>query len=275
MRIAVASFLTVVLVLYGAAAGAADSFLPSIQRIVDRGSLVIAVIDGTRPPMITRGKDGAPSGFDIDLGREIALSLGVKPEFVAAGPRNDDILEMVAAGQADIGLSYLSENVDWAKRVFFSQPYLIEAHTVFINRLSGTELQEECPRPSDLRRMAKKEDMLGIPRYGFYVRYLEQSVDNPVAKQFDTIDEMIAAVAAGDIVVSVQGELSAKYYLTRHPEASIRLRFCNVPGVRHRVAIAVRPDGLDLTRWLDLYIAQRGVIIDLDSLIYRADRTVN
>ena len=38
---------------------AGEGLLPSIQRIVERGALVIAVIEGARPPMIRREQDGS------------------------------------------------------------------------------------------------------------------------------------------------------------------------------------------------------------------------
>ena len=224
--------------------------------------------------MIMRGADGKLSGFDIELGEDIADALDVKPDFISAGPSDDDIIDMVASGQADIGLSYLSESIEAAKRVFFSRPYLIQARTVFINRSKGMELEFDCPRLSDLRRLAKTPDSLGTLERSPYVKLIERTEADLEFKRFKDMESLAAAVVAGDIVASLQGELPAKYYLSRHPEATIRLKFCDVPGAQHRISIAVRPDGIDLLRWLDLYLAQRQIIIDLDTLLYRADRGV-
>ncbi len=253
---------------------AAQDLLPSIQRIVDRNALVIAVIKGSRPPMIRRGQDGTYSGFDVDLGREIARALGVEARFVSTGPDDKDVIEMVASGRADIGLSYLSESIQVGKRVFFSRPYLIETHTVFINRVKGKEFGGDCFSISGLRRLAKAPGNLGILDYSPYTEFTKNAGSGIKSRLYRDMASLGAAVQAGKILASLQSELSAKYYLSRHPKASIRLRLCNVPKVRHRVAAAVRPDSIDLVRWLDLYIAQRGVIIDLDTLLYRAERVV-
>ncbi len=264
-----------IVVLAGAERAAADeNLLPSIQRIINRGALKIAVVNRSLPPMIRWGEDGKLSGFDVDLGADLARALDVEPQFVPAGPSRNDIIDLVTSGEADIGLSYLSESVDWGKRVFFSAPYMIEAHTVFIDRVKGREIGEDCPRVSDLRRLASKPGQLGVLYRNPYMRFAEKSKDFAGARVFDDIEKTVAAINAGEIVASVQGELPAKFFLSRHPEASIRVKFCNVPNVDHRVSAAVRPDGIDLVRWLNIYIAQRGVIIDLDSLLYRADRGV-
>jgi len=273
MRCAVSLLLAVLLLAPFRPSVGADTLLPSIKRIVDSGTLVIAVVEGARPPMIKRGEDGELSGFDVDLGTDIAQSLGVEPKFVAAGPLGRDIVETVAAGRAYIGLSYLSESVEAAKHVYFTQPYMIEAHTVFINRVKGADFADDCPRLSDLRKLAASEGMLGVSAYGPYRALLQRSGSAFAAQEFDDMDALAASVEAGDLAVSLQGELAAKFFLLRNPAASIRLAFCTVAGSRHRVAAAVRPDAPDLLRWLDLYITQRGVIIDLDSLLYRADRS--
>ena len=253
---------------------AAQDLLPSIQRIVARDALVIAVIEGSRPPMIRRGKDGTYSGFDVDLGKEIARALGVKPQFVPAGPRDEDVIEAVASGRADIGLSYFSESVEAGKRLFFSRPYLIEAHTVFINRVKGAEFDDDCLSISGLKRLGKKSGGLGMLDRSRYARLAKRAGPGAEIQLFPDMESLGAAVQAGKIVASVQGELSAKYYLSRHPKGSFRMRYCIVHNVRNRVAALVRPDAIDLLRWLDIYIVQRGVIIDLDTLLYRADRAV-
>ena len=254
--------------------GTAQELLPSIQRIVDRGKLVIAVVEGSRPPMIQRDGKGGLSGFDVELGEDIAQALGVAPQFVPAGRRNEDVIAMVAAGKADIGLSYLSESIEGGKRVFFSAPYMVEAHTVFYSRVKSRDLIDDCPSVSDLRRLARTPGNLGILDLSGYKELAKPGDAASKPRRFADMESLVAAVEAGEIVVSVKGELLAKYYLSRHPQAAIRIGFCNVRKVQHRVVAAVRPDGPDLLRWLDLYIIQRGVIIDHDNLLYRTDRVV-
>ncbi len=224
--------------------------------------------------MIQRGSDGKLSGFDADLAKEIAAALGVDAKFVAAGSKTSDVIELVASGEADIGLSYLSESVEAAKRVFFSRPYMIETHTVFVNRVKGIDFAEDCPRVSDLLRLARSPDQLGVLGSSPYAKLLRREEAGSKARLFEDMKTMVNAAASGDIVASLQGELSAKYYLSRNPEITVRLMFCSVPKVQHRVSIAVRPDALGLLRWLDVYLAQRGTIIDLDSLLFRPDREV-
>ena len=270
MRLLIAVLLGIALSADVQSAAADENLFPSIQRIVDRGSLKIAVVNRPLPPMI-RWEDGKLSGFDVDLGADFARALGVEPQFVPAGPSRQDIIDLVGSGEADIGLSYISESVDWGKRVFFSAPYMIEAHTVFIDRLKARDIGEECPRVSDLRRLASKQGQLGVLNRSPYMRFAEKTKDLPGARVFTDIETMVAAINAGEIVASVQGELPAKFFLSRHPATSIKVKFCSVPRVEHRVSAAVRPDGIGLVRWLNIYIAQRGVIIDLDSLLYRAD----
>lgn len=273
MRVLSALLIAAALFLPASAPAFAGEFLPSIQKIADRGTLVIAVVDGARPPMISREQGTPVAGFDVELGEDIARALGVEAKFVAAGRRGINVIDKVAAGEADIGLSYLSESVEAGRRVFFSRPYMIEAHTVLVDRVKAVELGDDCPSVSDLRRLAATPGRVGSLRQSPFAAIADSGAETKVTL-FDDVESLIAAVQAGEILVSVQGELEAKYYLSRHPQAAIRLKYCHVPNVRHRVSVAVRPGAIGLVRWIDLYLAQRGVIIDLDTLIYRADRSV-
>lgn len=257
-----------------APAASAQELLPSIKQIVDRGTLRIAVVNAPRPPMLEHGKDGGLQGFDVDLGKEIAQAMDVEVEFVPTGPRDEDVVAAIAAGKADIGLSYLTESVAMARRVYFSRPYMIESVTVFLNRAKSLELEGECPSIGALRRMMRAGDGVGVVQSSPYAALLARATNGPTPRSFEDLKSLADAVGSGEIAASVQGELPAKNHLTSHPEAAIHLRFCDVPGRKHRVAAVVRPDAIDLLRWLDIYIAQRGVIIDLDALIYREARGI-
>ena len=250
---------------------AAETLLPSIQRIVDRGVLVIAVVEVAHPPMIERDKQGRFSGFDVELGKDIARALGVKADFFVAGPRREDVIDVVASGAADIGLSYLAASFESARRVFFTEPYMIERHTVFVNRIKGLEYGDHCPSISDLRRMARTRGSLGLRRNSRYENLIKATEPEAKPVRFDNTIALMDAVNEGGIVASLQGEVEAKHYLSHEPGVVAKLKLCYVPEVRHAVAAAVRPDALDLARWLDLYIAKRGIIIDLDTVLYRRD----
>src|SRR5580704_12444976 len=51
-----------------------------LDNVKERGSIIIAT-DSNYKPQSYRNKGGSWVGFDVDVGREIARRLGVKPQF--------------------------------------------------------------------------------------------------------------------------------------------------------------------------------------------------
>ncbi len=252
----------------------AQELLPGLQEIVDSGKLRIAIIDADLPPMILRTAKGELRGFDIALATDIARKLNVEVDFVSAGPTQTDVIDAVAKKQADLGLSYLSMGVKAGMRVYFTRPYMIEADMILINRAKGIAFNRECPSRSDVRRLLTTPGTIGLVERSVYDTGAQSIDPNAAPKKFKDIANMMQAVFEGTVTATVQGEVAAKFYLSRTPEAAIRLKLCELPVAKNRIGIAVRPDGEDLLRWLNLYIEARGIIVETDSLIYREDETL-
>ncbi|HKW54630.1 MAG TPA: transporter substrate-binding domain-containing protein, partial [Stellaceae bacterium] len=102
---------------------------PDIERILDRGRLVVAVAGFAVPPFVTLGADGALSGHDIALAQGMARALGQPVDFERAASF-DDIIDKVASGAVDLGLSRLSATLARATLVRFSRPYLVLRHAL-------------------------------------------------------------------------------------------------------------------------------------------------
>ena len=276
MRHCIALLVLGIALLLNGAPVAAQDLLPGIQKIVDSGKLKVAVVDIELPPMIRRNAKGELRGFDIALAKDIARKLGVKAEFVKAGNTQEDVIDVVAKGQADLGLSYLRLSVTSGMRVFFTRPYMIESDTFLINRVKGIDFNQDCPARSDFRRLLNSPGKVGLMAESIYDVGSQAFEPTAAPKKYRDLNQMMRAVTAGDLTVSIQGEVAAKYFLSRTQEAAIKVKLCLAPWQqKSKVAIAVRPDLEDLLRWLDLYIEARGIIVETDSLIYREDRTLN
>ena len=260
------------ILLIGLGAGRAwsdDALLPDLQRIVDRGKLVVAVVDWGMPPMITVAEDGQLGGFDIELAKEIAAELVVEPAFLKISGTQSDVVNAVAEGRADIGISHLLMNVSQGKRVYFTTPYLVQSSTLLINRKKGIDFNRFCPSRSDIHSLAATPDAIGILSKTTLASIVGEFEPSAKLRLFESFHKMMSAVAGADILASLQGEIAAKYFLSRNPAAAIQLKLCEVPGSREKVAMAVRPDAQGLLRWLNLYLEIRGTVVDVDQVIFR------
>jgi ABC-type amino acid transport substrate-binding protein len=55
----------------------AESRFADIQRILDRGTLRVAILARAAPPMIMTDEKGAPTGFEVDQALDIGKHMGV------------------------------------------------------------------------------------------------------------------------------------------------------------------------------------------------------
>ena len=90
--------------------------------VQSRGTLRIATVAGN-PPYSSVGTDGQPTGYDIDIGKALAASLGVKPEFMIV-----DLPGRIAAlqtGRADVTIANFTDTTQRSTVVAFSRPYVV------------------------------------------------------------------------------------------------------------------------------------------------------
>jgi polar amino acid transport system substrate-binding protein len=125
------------------ATAAATGLAPNgdlLAEVRQRGFLIIAT-DANYSPQSVLNTDGSWSGFDVDVGRQIAQRLGVRPVFKAA---NFDLLVRGHwPGKWDINVGSMAITEDRAKVLWFSKSYywvpgsIAVKTTSSINSLSG------------------------------------------------------------------------------------------------------------------------------------------
>ena len=241
--------------------------LPNIARIVERGTLVVAQVNRNLPPVFAADEGGQLSGFDIDVARAMAEVLGVKLEVRRTAESFDEVAWQVARGEADLGISFLSRTATRAKHVLFSRPYVNQNITLLINRVKGLKFRGSCPSVSEAVRSAGISGNMGVEAGSAYAARLREVGPDTQPREFQNTEDVLAAVLAGEVAMSLQGELMARRFLADNPGARIRLRLCEVGGKSDQISIAVPPGREDLLRWVDIFLEERDIDFDAAALI--------
>ena len=116
-----------------------------LQSIVDAKALRVAVTRFDLPSFHVRGPDGALLGPEIEMAQQIGRALGVKVNFVDNAESFDSVVDFVAAGRADIGVSKLSQTYSRLKHVRFSEPYVTLRHALLFNRVGDRPRSRRPP----------------------------------------------------------------------------------------------------------------------------------
>jgi polar amino acid transport system substrate-binding protein len=102
----------------------------TIEQIMKRGELRVGFESGYVPFEMTN-KKGEFIGFDMDFGRQLAKSMGVK--FVPINTAWDGIIPALMTGKLDIIMGGMTITQERNLKVNFAEPYIVVGQTILIN----------------------------------------------------------------------------------------------------------------------------------------------
>ena len=206
-----------------------NNLLDDVKR---RGELVIST-DPDYKPQSFRNPDGSWVGFDVDVGREVARRLGVKPLFKAVN------FALVTPGgwngQWDVNIDSMAITDERAKVLWFSEPYYFTPASFAVFNTS---------RVRALGGLAGKK--LGVGSSTTYEAYLDGKMSTarikPPARTtvvtYDTDELALQDLAAGD-GVRLDGVLTALPTIEAAVKRGMPLRVISPPVFEDSSAIAL------------------------------------
>jgi ABC-type amino acid transport substrate-binding protein len=244
-------------------AASADPVLaPDMARILAAGELRIATYAGEFPPFFSTAGDGSLVGLDVELARDLAAKLGVRPTFVRTANTWDESVELVFRGEADVGISALSRTLARARRVAFTRPYLTLHQTLLVNRLRAKTRDSTARGPEGLDRADAR---VGALAGTSFVEFLQLTFPAARRRTYERWEAGVASLLDGGIDALMGDEITTRRTLADHPEYGLRLRLV-VLARPDPIVIAVHWRDRQLLHWLNLYLemaAERGFLEEL------------
>ncbi|MEI8174176.1 MAG: ABC transporter substrate-binding protein [Deltaproteobacteria bacterium] len=223
---------------------------PDIKRIMSKGKITVALVNRDRYPFYMTTKGGQLTGFDIDLARDIASRLGVRVEFNRNAKTFDEVIDIVAKKEADLGISNLTVTLKRAKQVHFTRPYLAVKNYLLVNRKGlGSH------RGLSVGEMANRRGIKILAEEGSSYAEFSSRIF-PLAKIVSHKDRerAIQAVLKNEAFALYESEDFIKTLFKNTPELYLYLDYLVIDGVKDTIAIAVHWENLHLLSWLDLYL---------------------
>lgn len=239
-------------------AGDQPQLLPDIQRIINRGKLIVALHKDNAPPF-SMLKQGKLTGIDIEIAQDIATKLGVQLEFNRQPETYDQVVEFVAQGKADIAISLISSSLQRAKYVLFSKPYLILNQALLINRLGLASLKNR-PANKDFQSLLNQAAVkIGTMENTSYVEYALQDYPKASRVSYDSWEKIITDVKTGKLLAAFYDEIEINNWNKQHPQDSLYLKTKILTHMHDPLAIAVNQKDTLLLAWLNLYVSQASI----------------
>ena len=228
------------------------SHSPEIRAILDRGYLVFGMnAMDVKPFYYTDEESGELIGIDVEIAYAIANRMGVRAVFNREATSFDGVVQLVVDKEVDIAISKLSLTMRRAELVRFTTPYIIFRQALLINRLEYARIGSEDQLPGFIRSF---HGALGVINNSAYMNYAFANFPNADVKTFDTWDQAVEALFAGDLLAIYRDEGEILIVNTTRQDASILMKPVFISDNRDPIAMAVSADAPLLQSWLNIFL---------------------
>lgn len=226
-----------------AAADAALWERSTLAEILKRGELRVGLEAGYMP-FEMRDRKGNIVGFDVDLARLMAKTMGVKLTLV--NTQWDGIIPALLTDKFDILMSGMTITPERNLQVNFSEPYIYIGQSVLLHRKRAETITDHSQLNDPQYTVATK---LGTTGEIATKRFLPKAR----IKTFETEVDAAMEVRSGRADAFVYDLPYNLVYAAQFPDALVHL---NEPFTREALGWAIRKGDPDFLNWLNHFLRQ-------------------
>jgi polar amino acid transport system substrate-binding protein len=213
-----------------------------LQQVIQRGTVRIAVM-GANQPWSSLASNGEPQGYEIDLAKQLAAALGVKPEFVITD--NPGRVVMLQSHKADIAIAEYTATIERAKAIAFTRPYM----TIGAQFMVLAE-RDDLKTLQDLDKSGTK---VGASRGGYTQTLVPALLPKVTISNFDNIDDEVLALNAKQVDATTENWMWNKDLIKKNAG-----KYRVIPDVfsREEISIGLPKGDFEWWRVLDMWVEQ-------------------
>lgn len=235
-----------------------------LQSIVDAKTLRVAVTRFDLPAFHVRAPDGKLLGPEIKMAHQIGRALGVKVEFLDDAASFDTVVDYVAAGRADIGVSKLSQTYNRLKRVRFSEPYVTLRHALLFNRVAIARSAGSRPPAAVLQRYHGR---LGVIAGSAYVDFARRNFPDATVVEARNWDAAIGNLLGGQVDALYRDEFEIRRVLKNKPALNVQLGSAVIVDQNALLSVAICDTCGKLQEFINYHIAMNRDAFTLKGLL--------
>lgn len=236
---------------------------PDIHRILERGELIVALPKTDSPPFFYQ-RDGHLHGIDITLAEGLARELRVGLRFHRESESFDEVVAVIARGEADIASSKLSRTLWRTQYVRFSRPYLELRHALTLNRVRFAEMA----KGRDVRTMVRAfTGSIGVIAGSSYVDFARRNFPRARIVEYPDWTKLVRALEQNEVDGAYRDEFEIRRLFKNDPKKSLNLRAITFTDTRDALAVAVHRDAHQLLALIDVYLEQHQRTLNVDDLL--------
>ncbi len=234
----------------------------TLDAIVKRGVLRVAMNAKDHPPFFMVSDDGELIGIDVELAHDIARQLGVKVEINRDAKTFDGVVERVANGLSDIAISKLSLTLKRALIVRYTAPYTALSKSILINRVKLLGAGKENSTHQIFSHKKAKIAALSGSSYEAFAKRIFPNATIYSSKKWH--GDIIPKVIKGELWGAFRDEIEVRRAMFLFKDAALHILAVNLKDEQDPMMMAVNKNAPLFQDWLNLYLkyAHKGVNIN-------------
>jgi len=235
-KLVVISFILVLIIMTVGIVGIVNA-QSVIDEIISRGKILVGMACD-EPPISFLDEKGKPSGYQVEIAKDLANTMGVKLEIVELSQASR--VPFLNSDKVDIVISNFTRTLERALVVDFSIPYYKTGIVLIV------------PEGSKIKSVA---DLLGLNvgavRGTTGAKALEEMAKEANILTFEFGSDLYLALKQGKVDAIADDMVMAQYYKKTNGE---KLEVCFPFLLEENICIGVKKGKQDLLNWVDLYI---------------------
>lgn len=239
------------------------SVAPELARIINRGVLIVALHEKDTPPFVFE-KDGVLGGLDIDIVQSIGDQLKVPLQFDRRAKTYDAVVQLVASGQADVGVSKLARTLKRAESVLFSDPYMRLQHGLLINRVAFANMARDQQIAPAVRNF---NGTIGVLAGSAWEEFARRNFVKATVVPFKTWGQTVEAVKNGKVAAAYRDSVEVRSIMIADPNLSLTMRTVGFTDIFSVLSVVVGSRDYVLRSLVNEIIAERKELPTVEGLL--------
>lgn len=235
-----------------------------LRTIVQRGTLRVAISRFDIPPFHRHRANGIIVGKEAELAYQIARALNVRVAFVDEANTFEEVIKLVAEGQADIGLNALPQNYRSAASVRFSAPYMKLRHALLYNRTTIAQEASGSPPEEVLREFRGR---IGVIAASPFVGFADQNFALAAIIEHPGWKEAVEGLRNQEVDMLYNNEFDVRRILKDDPAFQVSYGAAVMTDRTAFLAIAICNSCAKLQEFINFFIVQNRIAFSVDEFL--------
>ncbi len=208
--------------------------------------------------------NGELTGPEITLAHQIATALGVQAAFIADAASFDAVVDAVAAGRADIGISKLSQTYYRLLHVRFSDPYITLRHALLFSR-AAVAARADGRSPDDVLRQFIGR--IGVIRGSAYADFARRNFPGAIVVDLPNWEAAVAGLVDGKVDAIYRDEFEIRRVLKLRPALNVHFGTAVVTDQKALLSVALCDTCAKMQELVNFHLTQTQGAFTLQGLL--------